>query len=82
MPSNAVLDHQKLALEASSGPKGLTHKISDASRLRQPFDAFQLVNAPGFVVACFVTHKICLVVPIEEWQGIKFDEEAMFTIPL
>lgn len=68
------MDHQRLALLAAK--TGLTHKISDASRTRQPFDAFQLVNAPGFVVACFIKHGICHVIPIEEWKGAKYDDPA------
>lgn len=80
IPYGQVMDHQRLALLACKN--GFTHKLSDAARIRQPFDAFQLVNAQGFVVACFINHNVCLVIPIDEWKGARYDDRAPFTIPI
>lgn len=82
IPESAVQVHQRLALEASSSSDGLTHKISDASRIRQPFDAFQLKNVSAFVVACFTEHGKCLVIPIDDWKGARYDDQAPFVIPI
>lgn len=79
---SSLQDHQKLALQAAKGPKGLIHKISDASRVRQPFDAFYMVEAKAFVVACFTSHGVCLVFDVDDWEGARYDDSALFTIKL
>lgn len=76
------MDHQRKALQDANCDRGLTHKLSDASRTRQPFDVFQLKNVSAFVVACFIQHGKCLVIPIDEWKGARYDDRAPFTIPI
>lgn len=70
----ALEPHQLLALKDSKSPRGLIHKISDESRRQQPYDAFMLKNADAFVIACFSTYGYCLIIPVEEWHGVRYDE--------
>lgn len=85
IPMSALLPHQKAALLAVNSPDGLTHKISDAGHVRTPFDAFQLVREPAYVVAAFTARRIALVIPIEKWHGARYDmdrEHQLWRIPL
>ena len=81
VPRPALLPHQEAALRAASG-KGLVYKISDAARLRVPFDAFMLQETPAYVVAAFTTHRIALVFTIEKWNGANFKQSALFRISI
>lgn len=67
IPEKALQDHQRLALQSAKG-RGIVHKIADNKR-RLPFDAFMLINADAFVVACFTAHGRCLVIPVDKWKG-------------
>lgn len=72
IPESALAPHQKAALmEAAEGR--LVHKISDAGRLRVPFDAFMLSGVPSYVVAAFLgpTDRVALVIPVVAWAGAK-----------
>ncbi len=66
--------HQLLALKDAQSSRGLIHKLSDESRRQQPFDSFMLKNADAYVVACFSSHGFCLMVPVAEWQGTRYDD--------
>lgn len=68
IPASAVLPHQAAAL-FDAGDTGIVHKLSDEARRRQPFDAFKIAYARGFVVCCFLTERKALVIDIEEWEG-------------
>ena len=84
IPLKALQDHQKLALQDANSSRGLIHKLSDESRRQQPFDVFQVVNVPAYVVACFSKHGHCLVFDINDWHGARFDDEVnvLFKISL
>ena len=79
IPKSALMEHQRLALLAATG-EGIVHKLSDEARRKQPFDAFQLVSVPAYVVACFTKHRKCLVIPVEEWRGAKESTNAPYII--
>lgn len=80
IPSSALKDHQRAALHTVAHGT-LVHKIADARR-RNPFDAFLLSHTNAFVVACFIKHKKCLVIPIDEWQGATPSTPASYVIDL
>lgn len=80
IPKKALQDHQRRALLDAKGA-GIVHKIADAGR-KNPFDAFMLYKADAFVVACFTKHGVCLVIDVEDWEGISYDDEASFNILL
>ncbi|MHB8674625.1 MAG: hypothetical protein ACYDAK_13240 [Candidatus Limnocylindrales bacterium] len=82
IPASALAPHQKLALFDASLGRGLVHKLSDAARLKQPFDALMLQNVPAYVVAVFITHKIALVIPADAWHGAKPTTPAAYIIEL
>lgn len=82
IPESALLDHQRLALSDAGSSTGLTHKLSDEAMRRQPFDAFYLISAKAFVVACFTSAGVCYVIPIEQWKGARVGMRAPFTIKL
>lgn len=83
IPRSALLPHQlKSLLDAQSG-HGITHKISDIGRIRQPFDAFQLKNAHSFVVCAFLNHKLCFAFDPKQWKGASIHStNQIFSIPL
>ena len=75
IPEKALEPHQRKALlEARNG--SLVHKISDVGHIRLPFDAFMLRKTDAFVVACFKRHGFALVVPVEDWKGIRYTSGA------
>ncbi len=69
IPKSAVASHQGLALNDASTSVGMRHKIADDGH-RKPFDGFILKKAPAYVVACFTKQGMCIVVPIEKWEGM------------
>lgn len=79
---SALQDHQLKALLAVQSGAGLTHKLSDAGHLRQPFDAFQMKNTHSFVVCVFLTSKVCLAINPNKWNGATPTTLATFAIPL
>ncbi|MES2006878.1 MAG: hypothetical protein V4436_02085 [Patescibacteria group bacterium] len=84
IPASKLEPHQRLALLAAMSSEGMTHKLSDEARRRQPFDALLLKNTPAYVVACFTGtgDRICLVIPVEEWCGARSDTKALYTITI
>lgn len=80
IPESALKDHQKLAL-IDATTRGIVHKIAD-NKTKNPFDAFMLKGVSSYVVACFTTQGICLVIPVEEWHGAFVDMKALYTINL
>jgi hypothetical protein len=80
--AKALEDHQKLALQDAKSPRGLIHKISDESRRQQPFDGFYVVSVPAYVIACFPKHGTCLVYDVDQWEGCRYDDEALFKIDI
>lgn len=80
IPPSALLPHQLKSLLEVQSMTGLTHKISDIGRIRQPFDAFQLKNAHSFVVCAFLSHKVCLAIDPKDWQGAKPDSPCQFKL--
>ncbi len=70
IPASALMPHQKAALMQAAG-KGITHKLSDEARRRQPFDAFMLKGVPAYVVAVFTTHRVAYAFPIHLWRGAR-----------
>lgn len=82
IPFSAVKSHQLAALLDVRSEKGFKHKLSDALRLRQPFDAFGFKKADSFVVACFPSKHICLAINPHDWKGCKPDSECDFVINL
>ncbi len=82
IPPSAVQEHQLLALKAVSHG-GLTHKISDEARRRQPFDAF-CVRGDAFVVACFTKNHTCYLIAPEMWKGARAEMPTGYTyrVPL
>jgi len=83
IPPSALLPHQLQALLAVQSEAGLTHKISDAGRIRQPFDAFQMKKTRSFVVCVFLSHKVCLAIDPAKWNGASINStNQTFSIPL
>ncbi len=82
IPVGALAIHQKLALSAASSAQGIIHKLTDEARRKQPFDAFQLVNSPAYIVCCFKTHGYCLVFDHAGWDGARYEDEGLFRIDL
>jgi hypothetical protein len=82
IPASALLPHQKQALIAVQTPQGLTHKLSDIGRIRQPFDAFQFRNAKSFIIVCFLTQKVYLAIDPKKWNGANPNTPAVFKIKL
>lgn len=80
IPEKALQDHQRKAL-LNAKSTGIVHKIADSKR-RNPFDAFMLKNADAFVVACFTSHGVCLVIPVDQWKGARYNDPAPFVIKL
>ncbi len=71
IPQSALAPHQRAALiKASTGT--LVHKLTDASRTRQPFDAFCVSLCPAYVVAVFPTHKVAYVITVGKWTGASY----------
>ena len=82
IPKSAVKDHQLQALLAVRSKKGLKHKLSDAGRVRQPFDAFGVYEKDSYVVACFINPGVCLAILPEEWRGASLKSDYAFKIYL
>jgi hypothetical protein len=82
IPFSAVKPHQLQSLLEARSKKGFKHKLSDALRQRQPFDAFGFKGADTFVVACFTKHGICLAIEPDNWQGARIDTPCAFTFHL
>lgn len=82
IPKKSLQEHQYLALRDANGPQGIIHKLSDEARRKQPFDSFQLVNVPAYVVACFSTYHYCLVFPIDQWNGAHYEDDALYRIDI
>ena len=83
IPASALLPHQLQSLLAVQSEAGLTHKISDIGRIRQPFDAFQLKNAQSFGVCAFLSHKLCFAFDPKSWNGASINSrDQIFSIPL
>jgi len=74
-------DHQRAALIAAGSSSGIIHKLTDASRTRQPFDAFMIKNRQSFVVACFKASRktTCLAIDPKEWKGARIGCPCAFT---
>ena len=81
IPRSALAPHQRAALLAAMG-QGITHKLSDEARRRQPFDAFMLAGVEAYVVCAFTKRGIALVMPVHWFDGARYDSPAMFTIPI
>ena len=77
---DSLKEHQKIALLDAS-TRGIVHKIRDA-KVKNPFDAFMLKGVPAYVVACFIKQHICLVIPVEDWQGAFPEMKATFRFKL
>ena len=82
VPISAVKPHQLQALLAIRSKKGLKHKLSDAGRVRQPFDAFGVYEKDSFVVACFLPKRVCLAIHPDNWRGAKISTPCEFRIDL
>lgn len=82
IPFSDVKPHQLESLLAVRSPEGFKHKLSDALRQRQPFDAFGFKNADSYVVACFTKHGVCLAIDPNHWQGARIDTPCEFRLPL
>jgi len=82
IPKSAVKPHQLKALIAVRSEKGFKHKLSDALRQRQPFDAFGYKKSHSFVVACFLNKGICLAIKPEEWNGANLNVSHTFSFHL
>ncbi len=77
LPFSRLEDHQEKALLGASTAKGVYHKISDEARSQKPFDCFNLIGVPGYVVVMFWTpykKKNVYYIFISEW--IKMRKEA------
>ncbi len=68
IPQSALAEHQRAALVLASRGT-LAHKLTDASRTRQPFDGFCVSNVPAYVVAAFTEKRKAYVIPVERWRG-------------
>lgn len=79
---SAVKPHQLSALIAVRSPRGMAHKMSDASRLRQPADFWMMKNATSFVVAVFLKDRVCLAIEPSKWNGARVDSPCVFSFPL
>lgn len=79
---SVLKEHQYQALMDAQGERGIVYKIADSSRRQLPFDAFKLQNTPAFVVACFTNNGICLVIPVNEWNGATPATRAIYQIKL
>lgn len=82
IPKSAVKDHQLIALIMAQTKTGLTYKIPDNGRVRQPFDAFQFKNAHSFVVCAFLKQRIALAIDPNKWNGATPKSDHIFSIPL
>lgn len=82
IPASAVKPHQLKALLQVQTPEGLAYKIPDALHIRLPFDFFVLKNCHSFVVAVFLSHKVCLAFDPKYWNGAKPTTCPTFSIPL
>ncbi len=82
IPLSAVQPHQLLALKQVK-TQGVVHKISDEARRKQPFDAFK-VKGDAYVVACFTSDGICLVIDANLWNGARVDMASgyAYRVPL
>jgi len=78
IPARAVLPHQLAALKAVRSKKGFNHKLSDALRIRQPFDAFGVREKDSFVIACFTKHGVCLAILPDKWEGANINTPCEF----
>lgn len=79
IPKSALLPHQKQALmDVYRG--GIVYKLTDEARREQPFDAFKLAFAKGFVVACFTGAgaRVCKVIDVREWEGADADTRSVY----
>jgi len=79
---SALKEHQCKALIAVQSMSGLSYKIPDNSRIRLPFDAFQLKGTQSFVVACFLKERICLAIDPKDWEGANSGSDCIFSFPL
>lgn len=82
IPRSALKPHQKLALQDANSHHGIIHKLTDEARRQQPFDGFQLIEVPAYVIACFPKHGFCNVYHIDSWQGAWYGDEGLFKIML
>jgi hypothetical protein len=82
IPASALEDHQIQALLDAESDTGLIHKISDESRRRKPMDGFLLKRAISVVVACFPKWGVCHVIPVQNWNGARFDMKGTKIIEL
>ncbi len=82
IPESALAPHQRAALlQAKKGT--LVHKISDAGRMRVPFDAFMLTIVPAYVVAAFTgKERTALVFHVEDWRGATPESRCAWRINL
>lgn len=71
IPKSAVMAHQLRALIQVQREEGITIKLSDAARIRQPFDVFNLSSTDAYIVACFLTQRIAIVIPPRKWEGVQ-----------
>lgn len=77
IPESALQPHQKAALIAARGA-GVVYKIPDTSFAKRPFDAFMLSYTQAFVVACFSSSRVCLVIEADKWKGATPKTPALF----
>ena len=81
IPRSALQPHQEAALKQVRGA-GLAYKIPDSGYAKKPFDAFFLSYTEAFVVACFTKKRICLCIPVNEWNGATPSSKSSYHFPL
>ncbi len=81
IPASALRLHQAAALKQVSS-SGLAYKIPDEGFSKKPFDAFFLSYSASFVVACFQTEGVCLVIDADKWRGATPDTPARYCFTL
>ncbi len=77
VPRSALQPHQEAALKQVKGA-GLAYKIADVGYSKKPFDAFFLSYTEAFVVVCFTQKRICLCIPVSEWNGATPNTKARY----
>lgn len=78
IPKSALQSHQEAALKQVAS-SGLAYKIADVGFSKKPFDAFFLSYTEAFVVACFTQKRVCLCIPVSEWNGATPNSKSRYT---
>ena len=90
-----IESHQIMALRDANGDRGCSHKLSDMSMEKKPFDSFRISNYPAYIVVLYYIPrkpKVIYYIPIKSFvatvgpgQGLseaQAKELAQYTITL